>query len=34
MKGGNNEPGKYHYFLFPNNRSTEIGAQYLTTYGK
>ena len=34
MKGGKSGPGKYHYFLLANNRSIQVGAQYLTTGGR
>ena len=34
MKGGKNEPEKYYYFLLPNNKSIQVGAQYLTTCGE
>ena len=31
MKDGKSGPGKYYYFLLPNNRSIRGGAQYSTT---
>ena len=34
MEGGRSELEKYYYFLLPNNRSIQVGAQYLTTCGK
>ena len=34
MEGGKNGPEKYYYFLLPNNKSIQVGAQYLTTCGK
>ena len=34
MKGGKSGPEKYYYFLLPNNRSIQVGAQYSTTRGK
>ena len=34
MKDGKSGPGKYYYFLLPNNRSIPVGAQYSTTYNK
>ena len=34
MKGGKRGPEKYYYFLSPNNRSIQVGAQYSTTCGK
>ena len=33
IKGGKSRPGKYYYFLFPNNRSIQVVAQYSTTSG-
>ena len=34
VKGDKSGSGKYYYFLLPNNRSIQVGAQYSTTYGK
>ena len=34
MKDGKSGPGKYYYFLLPNNRSIRVGAQYSTTLVK
>ena len=34
IKGGKSGSGKYYYFLLPNNRSTQVGAQNSTTNGK
>ena len=34
MRGGKSGPEKYYYFLLPNNRSIQVGAQYSTTCGK
>ena len=31
MKHGKSGPGKYYYFLLPNNRSIRVGAQYSAT---
>ena len=31
MKDGKSGPGKYYYFLLPNNRSIGVGAQNSTT---
>ena len=28
MKGGKSGSGKYYYFLLPDNRSVQVGAQY------
>ena len=31
MKHGKSGPGKYYYFLLPNNRSIRVSAQYSAT---
>ena len=31
---GKSGPGKYYYFLLPNNKSIRVGAQYSTTCEK
>ena len=33
MEGGKSGPEKNYYFLLPNNRSIQVGAQYSTTCG-
>ena len=34
MKGGENGPEKYYYFLLPDDRSIQVGVQYSTTCRK
>ena len=34
MNGGKKGLEKYYYFLLPNNRSIQVGAQYSITCGK
>ena len=34
MEGGESGPENHYYFLVPNNRSIQVGAQYSTTCGR